>query len=109
MPELTQIPEWLSAAVIGAVIAALGYVGKFLLHLVEGGGVYLGGLGIYRSVIYAQENVLITWDLVFTCGKWITGLTILGYISHRFGLKIYENIKILYFLYEDQDSEVKQT
>jgi hypothetical protein len=29
--ELTQIPEWLGTAVIGAIIAALGYVGKQVL------------------------------------------------------------------------------
>ena len=32
MSELNQIPEWLGAAVIGAVIAALGYVGKIILE-----------------------------------------------------------------------------
>lgn len=32
MSELTQIPGWLGAAVIGAVIAALGYVGKTILE-----------------------------------------------------------------------------
>jgi uncharacterized membrane protein len=29
--ELTQIPAWLGTAVIGAIIAALGYVGKQFL------------------------------------------------------------------------------
>jgi len=32
MSELTQAPEWIGAAVIGAVIAALGYVGKLILE-----------------------------------------------------------------------------
>jgi len=96
-----------SLGIFRRYMKAFGYIGKFFLHLIEGGGVYLAGLGIYRSVIYAQENVLITWDLVFTWTKWVTGLTILGYVSHRFGLKIYENIKVLYF--PDQGSEVSKT
>ena len=32
MDNLTQVPEWLGAAVIGAVVAALGYVGKLIIE-----------------------------------------------------------------------------
>ncbi len=32
MDNLMQVPEWLGAAVIGAVVAALGYVGKLIVE-----------------------------------------------------------------------------
>lgn len=32
MDNLMQVPEWLGAAVIGAVVAALGYVGKLIIE-----------------------------------------------------------------------------
>jgi hypothetical protein len=35
MDTLVRIPEWLGAAVIGAVIAALGYVGKLIIEFCQ--------------------------------------------------------------------------
>jgi hypothetical protein len=32
MLDLSQVPDWLGAAVIGAVIAALGYVAKLIME-----------------------------------------------------------------------------
>lgn len=32
MNELTQVPDWLGGAVVGAVIAVLGYVGKLIVE-----------------------------------------------------------------------------
>lgn len=59
MNELTQIPEWLGAALISAIIAALGYVGKLIAD----------SLNAFREVRNARRARLVELHCLLKAGK----------------------------------------
>ena len=62
MDNLMQVPEWLGAAVIGAVVAALGYVGKLIIE---------SWLGIRE----AQNGTCQAFETTWSGIKCLTGLS----------------------------------
>lgn len=64
MSELTQLPEWLGGAVIGAIIAALGYVAKLIFDEVvaarEARNVRLARLVELHSLLRAGKACFLT-------------------------------------------------
>jgi hypothetical protein len=82
-----------SSSIFRHYLKAFGYVGKVVLHIFEGFGVYVGGKAIYNSFVYVQDYELLTWDMVINGAKWGCAFLIIGFVAHKIGLRIYGNVK----------------